>query len=57
MATIITGTAPAARSSAMAPKQRLRIHPAPTVGIDQPQRAAADAGLMRDFQPRDVTFP
>ncbi len=35
-------------------QQRLRIHPAPTIRIDQTQRGAADARLVRDFQPRNV---
>ncbi len=36
-------------------KQRLRIHPAQTVRIHQTQRGAADARLVRDLQPRNVT--
>ena len=38
-------------------EQRLGVHPAVAVGIHQPQCAAADAGLMRYFQPRDMAIP
>ena len=37
-------------------EQRLGIHPAVAVGSHQPQSAAADAGLMRNFQPCDVAI-
>ena len=56
VATTITGTRPRARSAAIAARERLGIHAPAAVGGDQPQRAAADAGLVRDLEPGDVTF-
>ena len=38
-------------------EQRLRVHPPAAVGGYELERAAADAGLMRNFQPGDVAVP
>ena len=56
VATTITGTAPGGAVLGDGLAQRLGIHAAAAVGGDQAQRAAADAGLMGDFQPGDVAI-
>ena len=56
VATIITGTTPPARSRAMARASAAGSMPAGAVGLDQPQRGAADAGLVRDLEPGEVAL-
>jgi hypothetical protein len=55
VATTMTGTTPAALS-ARSSVRGIGIHAPAAVGVDQAQRGASDACLVRDLEPRDVAF-